>query len=83
MQQPLQRLACGRFSAIHGEIFAKGKLPHSTLTATHTRHQSKRPSAADEQPAPDILADNGNADDGAASVTVVINITMAVGIYNH
>jgi hypothetical protein len=51
--------------------------------ATHTRHQSNRPNAADEQPAPDILADNGNADDGAASVTVVIIITTAVGIYNH
>jgi hypothetical protein len=57
-------------------------LPHSTLTATHTRHQSKRPSAVDEQPAPVIVADNGNTD-GAASVAVVIDITIAVGIYNH
>lgn len=80
--EPYQRLACGRFSAIYGEIFAKGKLPHSTLTASLTSHQSKRPSAADEQPAPVILADNGITD-GAASMAVVINITMAVGIYNH
>ena len=77
--EPFQRLACGRFSG----IFATRKLSHSTLLATHTNHQVNTPSVDDVQPAPVVSADNSTEDVGAARVTVVINIVMAVRLYDH
>ena len=76
---PFQRLACDRFSG----IFASRKFPHTTLQATHTIHQVNAPSADDVQPAPDVSDENNIEDVGAARVTVVINNTMAVRLYNH